>query len=74
MLRVMLRPPEEEAVVASPGVRVTEIGRGHFEMAAITGTNESAQTPIIISPAHDRAARTPLTIYRAGQSSEVPRQ
>jgi pilus assembly protein CpaB len=74
-LRVVSRPPEDEVLIASQGVRSTEIGRGRFELAPNTFAADTNQTPItIISPRSDRQPRQPLTIFRAEKETEVPRQ
>lgn len=69
VLRVALRPVEEDTIVASPGTKVTEILRGKFTMAQ--PTDEPNATPIVISPAPSRA-RPDLTIYRGTTESVVP--
>lgn len=71
VLRVALRPVEEQTVVASPGTRVTEILRGRFEVAQ--NTDEPSKTPIVISPPPSRA-KQPLTIWRGTQASEVSQE
>jgi Flp pilus assembly protein CpaB len=70
VLRVALRPVEEENIIASEGTRVTEILRGKFTVTANTGSDA---TPIIISPPRDNA-RKEMKIYRGTQESVVPQE
>ena len=68
VLRVALRPVEEETIVASPGTKVTEILRGKFTVTQ--PTEDSYKTPIVISPAPSRA-RPELKIYRGTTETVV---
>ena len=71
-LRVMLRPIEEEAIVATEGVRATQVFPGRYPVATTT-TNEQGSTPVIISPPPS-ASRKEIRVYRATSEQIIPAQ
>jgi pilus assembly protein CpaB len=70
-LRVMLRSPQDKAIVQSRGVTVRDIG-GNKSIEITTSPSDSGnRTPIIISPPANRN-RSEVKIYRGAQEQIVP--
>ncbi len=67
-LRVMLRPAQEDVIVATDGIRATQVFPGRYQ---ITGTNELAATPVIISPPPS-ASRKEVRVYRGVNEQVIP--
>jgi len=67
-LRVMLRPSEEDVIVATEGVRATQVFPGRYP---VTATNETAATPVIISPPPS-ASRKEVRVYRGVNEQVIP--
>jgi pilus assembly protein CpaB len=67
-LRVMLRPPQEDVIVATEGVRATQVFPGRYQ---VTTTNETSATPVIISPP-PAATRKELRVYRGVNEQVIP--
>jgi pilus assembly protein CpaB len=67
-LRVMLRPVEEDVIVATEGVRATQVFPGRYP---VTATNETAATPVIISPPPS-ASRKEVRVYRGVNEQVIP--
>ncbi|MCS7049805.1 MAG: Flp pilus assembly protein CpaB [Verrucomicrobiae bacterium] len=68
-LRVMLRPAEEDVIVATEGVRATQVFPGR--LTPTIWTNEQAATPVIISPPPS-SGRRELRVYRGSKEQVVP--
>jgi pilus assembly protein CpaB len=70
VLRIQLRPLQDDTIVPSPGITVRDIPGGKGKIVEATGQQGERATPVIISPPPSRS-RPEITVIRATQEQVV---